>query len=247
MGNTAKPRPASAACIAATGELTRAGPETCTETGRPVLDEAPVGCATGHVGIEDAGQVPQRLARLPASRRRRAARGEAQMTCRMSEILRAISEESASVEMRSATSMPFVDEVDEAVLEPQIDRDHRVLGDEGEDRRRQRRLAQIARRRDPHQPARLGGLVGDRGVEIVELLQQLAGLAVIGLARLGEASLRVVRFISRTPEIVLEVGDILARAAPWSARAAAPRPRSRRRRTPARRPGCGRGPGSCVH
>jgi hypothetical protein len=58
--------------------------------------------------------------------------------------------------------------------------------------------------------ARFGRLVRDGGIEIVELLQQRAGFAVVRLARLRQAQLARRAVHQPHSEIILEVGHILA-------------------------------------
>jgi hypothetical protein len=105
---------------------------------------------------------------------------------------------------------PLVDEVDIAILQPQVERHLGVFLDIVVDGRRQRRLPEIARRRNPQQAARLGRLVGDRRIEVIELLQQCAGFAIIGLACLGEAQLARGAVHQPHAQIIFEVGHIFA-------------------------------------
>ena len=103
---------------------------------------------------------------------------------------------------------PFVDQIDEPVFEPQIERHVRIGDKEGVKRRTERQLAEIARRRHTQQPARFRRLMGDRGIEIVEMGKDLADLAIVGLTRLGKAQ-RPRRTVHQPDaKFVLEIGDI---------------------------------------
>ena len=78
------------------------------------------------------------------------------------------------------------DDVGEAVVERQMDRNFRVTSREGGDERRDPPPADRHWRGDSQRAARRGGVVGELGLERLEAGGDAASLAVIGLSRLGQ-------------------------------------------------------------
>ena len=105
---------------------------------------------------------------------------------------------------------PLFDEIDEPILQPEIERHLCVRHQKFENRRRKDHLPEIARCRDPQQPARCLRLVEDRRIELVELRQHLARLAVVRLPRLRQAELACRAVHQPHAQIILEVGDVFA-------------------------------------
>ena len=174
--------------------------------GLAILHEPPIGLSLP-IGIDDAGHTTQRFGgfRHPVLLEQRGRAGDDQPH------IGDLAGDERGIGQRRYTQRhvdPFIDEVDIAVLQSEIEGHFRVFEHELKDGRRQGSLAEIARRRHPQQPARRGRLIRNRGIEIIELLQQLARLAIIRLPRLGQRQLARCAVHQAHPEIVLEVGNI---------------------------------------
>ncbi len=68
----------------------------------------------------------------------------------------------------------LVDQVDEAIVQPEVQLDGRIGGGEGEDAASERPVAEGAGRRDTQQPRRLAVAVAHHVLEVVHPLQDLA-------------------------------------------------------------------------
>ena len=174
----------------------------------PILDEPPVRLPL-QIRVDDARHPAQCIRGLRHAVFRQQRRGPGDHDSHVCDLPR----DKRGIRHRGDTQRhidPLIDKIDISILEPQIEVHIREFLQELEDGRRQRPFAEIAWRRNAQQAARRCRLIGNRGVEIVELLQQLAGFAVIGLARLGQRQLAGRPVHQPHAEIVLEIGHVFA-------------------------------------
>ena len=156
-GRMAKPSPETAAARAAIGLLTSIGPETETLiSSRIVADERPVGQPAA-VGVDDAGQLGRGPAAGSACRVFSISSGEPQSLHRERrqpprDQRRAFQPGDADGQVEA-----FLDQVDEAVVEMDLQHDVRMLLGEIDQRLADRRIGEGARRRKLDAAAHVAG------------------------------------------------------------------------------------------
>jgi hypothetical protein len=81
----------------------------------------------------------------------------------------------------------FADRIEQAVFHHQVQRQLRMLLQEAWQQRRQRAQRERLRRIDAQAPGHVATLFGDAAFQCVQLVEQAAAFAVIGVAGLGQA------------------------------------------------------------